>query len=214
MSETRSDNVRVPIESISFWLNAFIPRDIAGYTAILRKGPYKGLTVLTGSTCCLTDQRNFSNDIRAASRMHSAFRVDSSDPPVLTQSHRCDAAIECDIEDGEVVREQEASTLDMKFVLTAVEPSIAIRMDCRAANPCAPAAPFGDIEYKGTIEINAAERSIAIDIMICLFPAFEAYAAINDGAAAILFRHAPPAGILALRLPPGANRRIRCQFQG
>ncbi len=56
---------------------------------------------------------------------------------------------------------------------------------------------IGEIEYKGTIEIDPTARSIDIDLMICLFPAFEGYAAIDDGTGTVLFRHAPPAGILS-----------------
>ena len=69
----------------------------------------------------------------------------------------------------------------MRFLLSATEPTILIRMDCKYTDPLAPVAHgIGEIEYKGTIEINPATRTIDIDLMICLFPAFEAYAAIED----------------------------------
>lgn len=101
----------------------------------------------------------------------------------------------------------------MRFSLVAGEPNILIRMDCRYVDPVAPPAHgIGEIEYKGTIEINPTARTIDIDLMICLFPAFEAYASMDDGSAIILFRHAPPAGILALGPPPGPKRRIRSRL--
>jgi hypothetical protein len=38
------------IRSIKFWINAFIPRDIPGYTMTVPKGRYAGHTA-TGSNC-------------------------------------------------------------------------------------------------------------------------------------------------------------------
>jgi hypothetical protein len=196
---------------MSFWLNAFIPRDIFGATTMLREGEYKGLTALSGPPCSLTDQRNFSNDLRASSRMHSLVKVDlTTSEPVLTQQHRCDDLIQCDPASGEVLNKRRVSTSKMTFSLEATTPTILIQMDCRYGESVRRADHgINDIEYKGTIEISPAARSLDIDIMICLFPAFEGYAAINDGPGAILFRHAPPAGILSLGPPRGANRRIR-----
>jgi hypothetical protein len=206
--------VASPIHSITFWLNAFIPRDIAGATVMLREGDYKGLMALSASPCYLTDQRNFSNDPRARSRMHSMAKVDLADSePGLTQHHRCDDLIECDPVSGEVLRQRRGSTSNMQFSLLAIEPTILIRMDCKHNDLLAPLAHgIGEIEYKGTVEIDPAGRTIDIDLMICLFPAFEAYATADGHPGAILFRHAPPAGILTLGPPRGANRRIRSRL--
>jgi hypothetical protein len=203
-----------PIHSISFWLNAFLPRDIFGATTILREGEYKGLTALSGRPCYLTDQRNFSNDLRAASRMHSSVKVDlTASEPGLTQQHRCDDLIECDPVSGEVLTKQRGSMSKMKFSLLATTRTILIQMDCRYTDALSPPVHgIGEIEYKGTIEITPTARSLDIDIMICLFPAFEGYAAIDDGPSTILFRHAPPAGILTLGPPRGAKRRIRSRI--
>lgn len=204
----------VPIQSISFWCNAFIPRDIAGATTALGEGEYRGLTVLTGAPCYLTDQRNFSNAPDARSRMHSRVRVEITDSaPSLTQRHRCDELIECDRVSGNVLNRRRGSILNMKFSLAGTDPTILIRVDGRQTDPLAPTADdTGEIEYRGAIAVNPAARAIEIDLMICLFPAFEGYAAINDGQPAILFRHAPPAGILSLGPPSGAQRRIRSRL--
>lgn len=102
----------------------------------------------------------------------------------------------------------------MKFSFAATEPTTLIRMDCKYTDPSAPVAHgIGEIEYKGTIELDPTAHAIDIDLMICLFPAFEAYAKINDGSSAILFRHPPPAGILTLGPPRGAKRRIRSRLK-
>lgn len=203
------------IHSVTFWLNAFLPRDIIGATTTLREGPQMGLTAISGPLCCLTDQRNFSNNIHARSRMHSQVTIDLSDsPPTMTQNQRCDMTLECDCKSGEVKRQRRADTARMKFSLAAVEPTVTIHMDCIASNPCSSASwAFGDIAYKGLIVIDPSERSITIDLMIGLFPAFEAYAAINEGRGATLFHYAPPAGMTAARTPTGATRPIRARLE-
>ncbi len=106
----------IPVSSMSFWLNAFIPRDIFGATTMLREGEYKGLTALSAAPCYLTDQRNFSNDLRASSRMHSLVKVDlTASEPVLTQHHRCDDLIECDPMQRRSATKAAGSTSKMKF---------------------------------------------------------------------------------------------------
>ena len=199
---------------MSFWLNAFIPRDVFGATTMLRGGEYKGSIALSKPPCYLTDQRNFSNDLRASSRMHSFVKVDlTTSQPVLTQQHRCDDLIQCDPATGEVLSKHRVGTSNMTFSLQATSPTIFIQMACRYSGSI-PRHGYGigETEYKGTIEIDPAARSIDLDMMICLFPAFEGYAAINDGPGAILFRHAPAAGILSLGPPRGAKRRIRARL--
>ena len=204
----------IPVSSMSFWLNAFIPRDVFGATTMLRGGEYKGSIALSKPPCYLTDQRNFSNDLRASSRMHSFVKVDlTTSQPVLTQQHRCDDLIQCDPATGEVLSKHRVGTSNMTFSLEATSPTIFIQMACRYSGSI-PRHGYGigETEYKGTIEIDPAARSIDLDMMICLFPAFEGYAAINNGPGAILFRHAPPAGILSLGPPRGAKRRIRSRL--
>ena len=38
----------IEIRSMKFWINAFIPRDIPGYTMTVPKGRYAGLTMIPG----------------------------------------------------------------------------------------------------------------------------------------------------------------------
>jgi hypothetical protein len=206
--------VSIPASSIGFWLNVFIPRDIFGATTMLRRGEYKGLMALSKPPCYLTDQRNFSNESRASSRMHSFVKVDlTTSTPVLTQQHRSDDLIECDPVSGEVMNKRRVSTSKMTFSLESTTPTIVIQMDCRYGESVRRAGHgINDIEYKGAIEIDPTARSIDIDLMICLFPAFEGYVVIDDGPETVLFRHAPPAGILSLGPPPGAKRRIRARL--
>lgn len=205
----------VPIQSVTFWLNAFLPWSIPGATTNLRQGPYAGYTAIAGPRYCLTDQRGFSSNIGAESRMQSAVIIDfSGSTPAMIQQHRCNYTTECDRKSGRVLRREKSNTSRMKFTLASAEPTVVIHMDCVASNPCTSAAwAFGDIEYKGAIAINQEKRSIAINLMIGVFPAYEGYAAINNGIGAILFRQMPPAGIKTMYVPPRTNRPIRSQLE-
>jgi hypothetical protein len=57
--------------------------------------------------------------------------------------------------------------------------------------------------------IDPVARSLAVDLKIGLFPAFEGYAFVNEGMPILVFRYAPPVGFGPGRVPPGANRPIR-----
>ena len=210
-TKSRTRKVPVAIQSITFWLNAFLPRDIASVTTVLHHGPFAGYTAITGPLYCLTDQRNFSNDITAKSRMHSQVTIDlTKTTPILTQVQRCDFTTECDPTTGEMRNQHKASTKQMSFSLMSIEPQIVVRMSCRTSNPGTSAAwAFGDIEYNGLITIDPVVRSFAVELTISMFPAFEGYAAINEGIPATAFRYAPPAGFGPGCIPTGANRPIR-----
>jgi hypothetical protein len=226
----------VTIQSMKFWINAFIPRDLPGYTIVVPKGPHAGKTMIPGpqtigvstpiryigigkvpvglSDCYLTDQRSFSSDIHAESRMHSEVRIDFSTPtPGIFPWHDCFPTIECDCEDGEEECREKGKINRMIFHPISIDSKTIIHMDCAANNPCAPTSRlFGDIDYKGLIVFDKEKRSVEIDIFIDQFPAFEGYATINDGAGVPLFRESPPLGNTVMNLPGGANRRVHCRL--
>jgi len=206
----------IPIRTVKIWINAFIPRNISGYTRPVPKGIHAGKTMIPGpnpaSDCFLTDQRNFSNDISAKSRMHSEVKVDFTGRlATITQSHNCDFTTECDCEDGDVECHERGSIRRMKFqLLPASTPRLAvISVKCAASNPCAPTSRlFGDIDFNGTLTVDHAARSVTFKGKIDQFPAFEAYATINDGAGIAIFKESPPAGNTVMNLPGNANRPI------
>lgn len=205
-----------PLKSVTFWINAFLPWALPGATTVLQVGPSRGHSAITGpQRYCLTDQRGFSKVMMAQSRMHSAVTIHFGDAtPMLTQQHRCDYTTECDRETGEVTARAKASTANMRFRLISAEPIVTIQMSCLSGNPCTSSTwAFGDIEYKGTIFIDPTTRRIAVDLMTGTFPAFEGYAAINDGIGSIVFRMMPPAGIMSMYITPGATRLIRSQLE-
>ena len=206
----------VPIRTVKIWINAFIPRDIPRYTRNVPAGFHFGKTMIPGpnpmSDCYLTDQRGFSNDLNAKSRMHSEVNVDFTGVrPTITQNHKCDLTTELDCEDGDVESTGTGSTSRMLFQLgPSSTPQLAIiSVKCAASNPCAPTSRlFGDIDYFGTLSINLAARSVKFEGKIDQFPAFEAYAGINGGTGVTLFQESPPVGNTVMNLPGNANRPI------
>jgi hypothetical protein len=211
----------VPIRSVKFWINAFIPRDIPSYTLPVPAGLHLGKTMIPGpnpaSDCYLTDQRSFDRFIHAKSRMHSEFTISfTSATPMMSQWHKCDPTIELDCGDGDVELVKTGSTSRMKFTMLppTKPPVVVITMECAASNPCAPSSRiFGDIDCKGRITVNAMTRSIEIDGLIDQFPAFEAYATINDGAGVSLFQILPSPGKTVMNLPGPPNRPVKFRLE-
>lgn len=201
------------ITRVSFWMRAFIPKDIPDLTRAIPN--HNSLTMISGPTpvndCFHTDQRTFDSDKRASSRMHAEAIVDFEDSgPRLAQIHRSDPTFEVDCEDGEVECSERADTSAMSFTLeVSSNPRVVVLiMGCAASNPCFTGAP--DIDCEGKITIDADARSVEFDGKIDAFPAFEAYAAINDGPASSLFTAPPPPGKSPDNLFFGANRAVRC----
>jgi hypothetical protein len=147
--------------------------------------------------------------------MHSCLTVDfTGSTPVVAQVHRCDPTIMCEPHGDAAPRQARATTSRMTGVVSSVDPVVLIRLNASASHPFPALTPGGgDIAYRGDIVVDRATRSVRVDLMVQLFPAFEGYASINEGPAAILFRQAPPPGVTELRLPPGPQRRIRSSLQ-
>lgn len=214
----------IPINSVKFWINAFIPKDVTGYTKPIPGHP--GLTMIPGpginplSDCYHTDQRGFSNNIRAASRMHSEAKVSfTNSMPVLTTWHNCDQTVECDCEDGGEECRKSGNKDNMRIVMLPsriCSPYALVNLEvkCAAHNPCAPSSNLaGDIDFEGKVIIDRAARRIVCDLKIDAFPAFEAYATINDGVGVMMFQIMPPRGNTVMNLPGYATRSVQIQLE-
>jgi hypothetical protein len=195
--------------SVAVWLNVLVPFDIDGAIVAVPAGPHAGKTALDlGSALLLTDQRAFSADPRATSRMQSYVTIDLGEgEPIVSATHRSDWAIVCDHERGEIVCRARASTRRMVARVVATDP-VVVSLDCATSAPCPGApAPLDELEYRGTITYHPAARELCLELMVALCPATEGYAALNGGPGTILFHQAPLS--LAARPPRGARRRIR-----
>src|SRR5713226_6722888 len=124
-------SIPVAVHTVAFWLNVFIPFDIAGMAVTVPAGPHAGKMALDGgSTLMLTDQRAFSKDPRASSRMHSHVKLDLfGREPTVTVSHRSDWTITCDRERGDVVCRSRSSTRRMAAQVVSSDP-VVVSLDC------------------------------------------------------------------------------------
>jgi hypothetical protein len=101
--------------TVVFWLNAFIPRDVTGYTSRLSKGPHAGKTAIPlpgiarlwpGNTFkqsdagYLTDQRGFDASPDASVRVQSLVEVDVSTLTLARQVHRSSGTTEVNLVTG------------------------------------------------------------------------------------------------------------------
>jgi hypothetical protein len=201
------------VRSVAVWINLFIPFDLSGTTVPVRRGPHAGKSAVDiGSTLLLTDQRAFSHDPRAASRMHSYVTIDlSAVEPVVTIGHRVDPATACHRRTGAVLRQSRPSGRGMTARVASRDP-VVVSLDCVASVPIpdVPAA-LRELAYRGTITYRPADRALAVDLMVGLFPATEGYGSVNQGAAAIVFRQAP-LPVAAALAPVGPRRRIQTAF--
>ena len=197
-------------------MNAFIPRDVPSYTRLVPAGPNQGLTMIPGpfptSDCFLTDQRSFSDQIDAKSRMHCEAKIDLlGRTPALIQHHVCGLTTECDCEDGEVECADRGHTRNMKFKLNVDQrgDGLTLSLVANAWNPCSPSSRVGgEIDMQAIIKIDLRERTLRFTGVVDSFPAFEAYATINDGAGVTIFTKAPPQGNTVMDLPGNAATKI------
>jgi hypothetical protein len=212
------------IETVQIWLKAFIPGSLPGLTRTVPSGPHVRKTMIPGPTfindCFLTDQRSFSNGLRAPSRMTSAINIDVLTPKVVNQTHSCDPTVEVDCEDGAVECQRSGNTSRMKFSnfnclspCTASNRTMTVQLQGAANNPCFTGSP--DIDYRGTVTIQISSLSsgqvaqVSFNGFVDDFPAFEMYASINGGAGMPLFRLNSLPGKTPANLLGDANRPVR-----
>lgn len=178
--------------SVKVWVKAFIPGGYAGN--IDGVGAAAGHRLLRGpvswfSDCFHTDDREFSDDIGASHRMHSEVRLEL---PSLdwTEYHHCGETIEHDCEDGDIESRGTADTGRMHWSnLRRSGNVVSLDLAAAANNPCFTGSP--DIDYQGTLTVDLSTRTVSFQGLVNGFPAYEAYATVNDGAGSTLFRHGP-----------------------
>ena len=101
---TKKDKNACRVRTVTVWINAFIPRNVPGFTIPYPKDPT--LTMIHGpfnavSDCFLTDQRSFSSNIAAPSRLHSEITIDLTRREVVSQDSLSYPTHEVDCEDGD-----------------------------------------------------------------------------------------------------------------
>lgn len=187
----------VRVHQVKFWLNAFIqPAHVDG-------PPGAGLAL--NYEYFSGDNRSYSTDIHASSRLHSEVEIvgiETGHPHVSFQWHNCG----------------ESHALDSSFNVVATEratPSggfgdphyadgvVSIGYVGAAAMPLLPSP---DVDINGTFSVNVETGEASFHGNIDVYPWYEAYVTVNNGAPVALF-HEVPSGTPE-QLVGGASRPV------
>jgi hypothetical protein len=138
---------------VAIWINAFIPRTVAGYTRAIPNGIHRAKTAvplpavalanplnwsLHTDNGFLTDQRGFDSSRTASVRMRSLAVVELSPPSLVSQSHTSSGTTQVDMVTGAVRGFARARMSDCSFQL--VLPPHRVQLGSRSASAVAPAA--------------------------------------------------------------------------
>lgn len=211
-----------PITTLTIWLNAFIPGNLEGVKVVPGHGAHAGKTMLPSpgpvDAWFLTDQRGFSADPNAHSRMHSEIEIDMAARRVAGQRHRCDETVQVDSETGEQLCRDLPDNSDMAFEAFHTEPETGVmKVKLRGAtkNACLKVANIKvspNLDYVGELSIAVDDERTKVAITfngrVEVYPAFEMYASINHGPPAAIFRAAVEPGATPLNLAGPAARPI------
>lgn len=100
---------------VQFWINAFIPQTVAGYTRVLTAGPHAGKSAIPlpglartwpgnwgkdWNAGYLTDQRGFDSSPLASARMKSVARIDAASVFLINQFHTSSGTTEVNLVSG------------------------------------------------------------------------------------------------------------------
>ena len=171
---------------------------------------------LAATSYFLTDQRGFSSDRNASARLHFAvtFVIDEDSVeivPAKDQSYFwCDPSHQVSSA-GELIATA-TSDPDLKLFfakgswigeLRRQADNALLFVRGSAGNPLAPVpeAVTPALDFSGIISLHLPTRSIGFKGMVGQFPATEAYASLNGGPPATLFRSGPAAGSTIWDLP-------------
>ncbi len=108
----------------------------------------------------------------------------------LAEVHWCGETVEHDCEDGDEECRATADTSRMGWSnKRRVGDVILVDIAGAANNPCFTGSP--DIDYLGTVAVDVAHRTVSFEGTVNRFPAYEAYAPVNDGAGEVVFQESP-----------------------
>lgn len=196
---------------VHIFIRAFIPKVHTGNPTYVRPVPSNpNLFVIPNlavnahvcnptvtSSCFSTDNRMFSNDPQASSRVVSEIVMVISGSTVTVEQadgramHRAGATHNVNCQTGaDIVPSQTASTSNMHFGTPVIADGIVqIVVDGRASNPLV--VPSPDVQYGGTFTFNIADKTLRFAGSTKVFPAYEAYAQLNDGPIVTVFQSPP-----------------------
>jgi hypothetical protein len=179
--------------------------------------------IFLDSSCFMTDNRSFSDDINASSRMTTEFVLLISNTNVMVdrasgrEIQRTDPTRKVNCQTGvDLVSPQRASTSHMSIGHPFLSGDLVqIYVDGRGSNPLAmpwlpttPSIGAPDIQYGGSFIFNTTDRSLKFTGSVKSFPAYEAYAQINDGPVTTLFQRSPTVSTVSGLIDFGTGFRL------
>lgn len=188
--------------TVKFWINAFIPdevcQNIGGIEAVIVHGTFPG-TPFPETWFLAGDQRSFSDDIHASSRLHSEVEIggiDTDTRAINFQFHACGESRALD-PNGNIIETGTAPTTDMAFFNLrrnqTVDPNGGVIDDSdnpdlvqidvsgsgRVPFSVAPFVPT--IDYVGTLSFDPDSRQARFRGGIDGFPSYEMFVTVDNG---------------------------------
>lgn len=208
-TETSHDKAQGQPVRLRLWLNAFIPARMEGVEPV-PTGPHVGKTMLPSpgplDAWFLTDQRGFSDDPTAHSRMHSALELELPSCRIVAEAHCCDDTVQVDPETGEELCCECPETSDMAFRdvrLSQEAQTWSVTLAGSTKNACLKVGPVKvspNLDYNGVFTVMWNDDLSIVTVLfeghVETYPAFELYAALDDQ---------PPVAVFQLPVEPGTT---------
>jgi hypothetical protein len=168
--------------SLRFWINAFIPKTVTGYTRVITAGTHAGKSAIPLPTLAdlnpvnlwkdvwsafdigyLTDQRGFSTAPSASVRMRSWVDIDPATLAVIDKGHESSGTTEVDLSTGAQLGFKVADMSRCKWTTPKIRPPSA---SPSFPGPVFPGSPLGSTALMLELEAAAGDPlvSAAADI--------------------------------------------------
>jgi len=190
-------HTHVAVHQVKFWLNAFIhPAHVDG-------PPGAGLAL--NYEYFSGDNRDYSSEIHASSRLHSEVEIvdiDSGHPRVSFQWHNCGESHALDSNLNVVATDRAVPRAQFGDPHYA-DGVVSIAYVGAAAMPLLPSP---DVDVNGTFSVNVETGEVSFHGAVDVYPWYEVYATVNNGAPVTLLQAEPtgtPSGLVG-----GASRGV------
>lgn len=182
-AEGKLDWSAARVHTVKFWINAFIE-------AAAVEGP-PGYGLIFDYEYFAGDNRGFSSDIHASSRLHSEIEitgVDTGHPEASFQWHDCGESHALNSSHSIV----DTMKADARATFTAPAwDGVGVRTHYTGAANMPLISGSPDIDANGTFTVYPFTGEVSFIGNIDAFPWFEAYASVNNGEPIALFHEAP-----------------------
>lgn len=195
--------IALAADQLQVYIRAFIPKNHSSVRPLPNSG---GGTMVEPPAspivgCFPTDQRTFSAEIHASSRVASIATVGPTFPGTLIkQEHPSNESNAVDCGNGSIINREKTDTSDQKFTFVPAGTSKIAQLKIHASghNPNFTWAPAIDID--GIFFIDLGANTIRFEGSVDQYPAYEAYVTYNGNVAIPILQIMPDYGKTALDL--------------